>query len=101
VTEAAPVPKAFALLQCYPNPFNPTTMIAFDVPERASITLKVYDLLGREVATILRNSFFEPGSHTVTFDGSRLASGVYFYSLKGEASGRGTFVAVRKMLLLK
>jgi len=94
------VPTEFTLQQNYPNPFNPSTVITYAVAEagRSSsvITLKVYDLLGREVAT-LANGPHAPGAYQVTFDASQLTTGVYFYQLRSES---GT-MATRKMVLIK
>jgi len=88
-------PESYALHQNYPNPFNPTTVINYDLLVGGNVSLKVYDLLGREVATLV-DSRMEAGSHQVTFDASRLTSGIYFYRLQA-----GTFVASRKLALLK
>jgi hypothetical protein len=89
------MPAAFGLDQNYPNPFNPTTQIEYQLPVAAHVTLKVYDVLGREVATLV-NEIQDAGVYLATFDGTRLASGVYFYRLT--ASGKDQ---VRKMLLTK
>ncbi|OYV84960.1 MAG: hypothetical protein B7Z63_06165, partial [Ignavibacteriae bacterium 37-53-5] len=89
------IPTAFGLGQNYPNPFNPTTAISYQLSAAGRVSLKVYDILGREVMTLIdRNQ--NPGYYSVTFDAARFASGIYFYVLK---SG-GNF-SVRKMLLLK
>ncbi len=85
----------FRLLQNYPNPFNPSTAIRFTLPKRESVSLKVYDVLGRKVATLL-NGQLPAGDHRVKFDGQNLPSGVYFYRLRA-----GNFVKTRKMLLLR
>jgi hypothetical protein len=90
-----PVPAEFALLQNYPNPFNPATNIQWTLVNRVLTTLKVYDLIGREVATLV-NEVKGPGTYSVRFDGSHLASGVYYYRLQA-----GDFVATRKLMLLK
>lgn len=90
-----PTPKQFALAQNYPNPFNPITMIRYELPERADVTLKVYDILGREVATLV-NAGQGQGAYQVPFNASNLASGVYFYRLKA-----GSFMQTKKMLLVK
>ncbi len=87
--------KNFDLLQNYPNPFNPTTIIAFDVQSSGFVALKVYDILGRRVATLV-DGRQSAGKHSVVFDGSRFASGVYFYALQ-----QGSLVLRDKMLLLK
>ena len=88
-------PKQFALDQNYPNPFNSTTRIRFTIPVRGFTTLKVYDVLGRKVATLLEEQLI-PGSYEATFDGTDLANGVYFYRLHS-----GQFVETKKLLLLK
>ncbi|MRR37598.1 T9SS type A sorting domain-containing protein [bacterium] len=89
------LPREIRLLQNYPNPFNPTTVIRFELPEAGTVRLSVYDLLGRELALIL-NERKTPGFHSVEFDGSALASGVYFYRLT-----TGSFVQSRRMMLVK
>jgi len=89
------VPTKFALNQNYPNPFNPSTTITFSVPERSQVTLKVYDLLGKEVAT-LANGIKSAQTYTVTFNAANLPSGVYFYKLTA-----GSYSSVKKLLLLK
>jgi photosystem II stability/assembly factor-like uncharacterized protein len=89
------VANHFSLSQNYPNPFNPTTIISYQLPEASSVRLVVYDLVGREVTTLVDEK--KPaGSYTVSFDGSRLASGVYFYRLKADDR-----VQTRKLVLMK
>jgi len=88
-------PQTFALSQNYPNPFNPATKIDFTIPSASQVQLKVYNVLGQEVASLV-NETLTPGSHTVTFDASRLASGIYMYKITA-----GSFVSTRKMVLLK
>ncbi len=89
-------PRAsFRLAQNYPNPFNPTTTIGYDLPSASQVSLKVYDVVGREVATLV-NEAQAAGEHTATFNGANLASGIYFYRLQA-----GNFVQTRKMLLVK
>jgi hypothetical protein len=85
---AIPAPAKFVLDQNYPNPFNPSTQIAFGVTKEGPVTLRVYDILGREVATLV-NENRRPGEYAERFDGSRLASGVYMYVLQS-ADGRLT-----------
>ncbi|MBK6765490.1 MAG: T9SS type A sorting domain-containing protein [bacterium] len=92
-------PAEFSLMQNYPNPFNPETNIPFALPVRSNVTLKVYDLLGREVAT-LANGAFEAGLHTVNLNGSDLSSGVYFYTIKADG-GSESFTSTRKLVLMK
>jgi hypothetical protein len=89
------VPTEFALSQNYPNPFNPTTRISYQLAKDSYVTLKVYDLLGREVATLV-NKNMKAGKYSVDFNASNLATGIYFYKLTA-----GDFNAVRKMILLK
>ncbi|MBS4028718.1 MAG: T9SS type A sorting domain-containing protein [Ignavibacteriales bacterium] len=89
-------PTEFSLEQNYPNPFNPTTTLSFVIGHWSFVTLKVYDVLGREVATLLKNEAMEEGEHEVEFDASALTSGMYFYRLT-----TGTFSETRKMLLIK
>jgi len=95
----ATLPTEFSLAQNYPNPFNPETNIPFALPVRANVKLAVFDLLGREVAT-LANGTFEAGSHTATFNGTSLSSGVYFYRLEAQA-GDASFNSTRKLVLMK
>jgi len=88
-------PTEFYLSQNYPNPFNPVTSIKFQVPEVSLVTLKVYDLIGKEVA-VLVNEVKQPGNYQISFDGKNLASGIYFYKMSA-----GNFSSVRKMNFLK
>jgi hypothetical protein len=89
------LPLATRLEQNYPNPFNPSTNIKYQIPSTNFVTLKVYDVLGREVATLV-NEVKQPGTYAVPFDGSGMASGIYFYKLQ-----TGGFVDVKRMILLK
>ncbi len=88
-------PAAFELYQNYPNPFNPSTVITYQLPARIMVTLKVYDVLGRQVATLIAGRE-NAGNYSVTFDASGLSSGVYFYRLQA-----GSFSQTKKFLLLK
>ena len=88
-------PQTYALSQNYPNPFNPSTKIDFTIPASSQVELKVFNVLGQEVASLV-NGTLTAGSHTVTFDASKLASGVYLYKISA-----GSFVSTRKMVLLK
>jgi hypothetical protein len=89
------LPKQKELFQNYPNPFNPSTQISFSLHEKTSVILSIYDNIGREVAT-LTNGLMELGMHTVTFDGSGLPSGVYYYRLKAGLSS-----STKRMVLIK
>ncbi|MCK6615915.1 MAG: T9SS type A sorting domain-containing protein, partial [Ignavibacteriaceae bacterium] len=86
----------YSLNQNYPNPFNPVTEIEFALPEQSDVTLKVYDILGKEIATLASGNY-SAGRYTVPFDGSSHASGVYIYKL---SYGKGQTLT-RKMTLLK
>jgi hypothetical protein len=105
--ETVAVPTAFALEQNYPNPFNPTTTIEFEVPEASLVTLKVYNLLGQEVATLMDRQEVEFGE-SLEFDASSMPSGVYLYRIVAETIADAeagieaeTFTQVKKMVLVK
>jgi hypothetical protein len=83
--EKEAIPQNFALHQNYPNPFNSTTIITFEIPEKSHVKLAVYDILGREVKTLIDQNL-EPGKYKVNFDANDLPSGVYFYTLKAPKS---------------
>ncbi len=97
------VPTDFKLYQNYPNPFNPVTKIKFDVAQHTpyplsrgeNVTLKIYDIIGREIVTLV-NEKLQPGTYEVTFDGSKYASGVYFYQLR-----TGDFLNTKRMVMIK
>jgi len=89
------VPGEFILNQNYPNPFNPSTVIKYAVPEERPVSIKVFDITGREVA-ILVNEVKQPGTYELTFDAEKYASGVYIYQIIS-----GDFVSAKKMSILK
>ena len=89
------IPLEFALKQNYPNPFNPTTKINYQIPKASFVTLRVYDVLGKEVATLV-NEEKSAGSYEFQFDGSELSSGIYFYKLNA-----GSFTQINKMTMIK
>ena len=93
--ETKNLPTDFVLQQNYPNPFNPSTTISFSIPSAGFTSLKVYDILGNEVATLL-NEEKPAGNFEVSFDASSLSSGTYFYKLSA-----GSFTEVKKMILIK
>jgi hypothetical protein len=94
--EVSPViPTEFSLSQNYPNPFNPSTTINFGLPVASNVTLKIYNILGEQVADVV-NQVMPAGYHQVVFDGSKLASGLYIYRIEA-----GNFVQVKKMMMLK
>jgi hypothetical protein len=94
------VPSKFDLSQNYPNPFNPSTKINYDLPFDSKVSIKIFDMTGKEVATIV-NSLQTAGYHTVQFNGSNLASGVYFYNIIAEGGNAAKFVTTKKMVLVK
>ncbi len=93
--ESAAIPTKYALNQNYPNPFNPSTVINYQLPEAGQVTLKVYDVLGNELSTLV-NEFKQAGVYNAKFSNSQLSSGIYFYKLQV-----GNFVSVKKMMLTK
>ena len=88
-------PEGFRLFQNYPNPFNPSTKIQFTLAERTNVALKVFDVLGREVATLVDQTL-APGTHDVVFEANDLSTGVYFYRLQA-----GEFVQTRKLTVMR
>ncbi|GBD92127.1 hypothetical protein BMS3Abin04_02861 [bacterium BMS3Abin04] len=89
------MPSLFKSGQNYPNPFNPSTKIQYRIPNSGYVTLKIYDVLGEEVAALV-NKEQAPGTYEINFNASNLTSGIYFYQLKS-----GNNIQVKKMMLLK
>ncbi|MEJ5306045.1 MAG: T9SS type A sorting domain-containing protein, partial [Ignavibacteria bacterium] len=89
-------PTTYSLSQNYPNPFNPSTTINFALPKESIVTLKVYNMIGQEIMTLINGEKINAGYHSVKVDGSKLTSGVYIYKLTA-----GDFVSVKKMVLMK
>lgn len=89
------IPKDYNVFN-YPNPFNPSTEIKFSLPKDEFVTIKVYNLLGEEINTLVNHVYKQAGNYSVIFDGSSLASGVYFYTIEA-----GTYKATKKMVLMK
>jgi hypothetical protein len=89
------IAKTFVLDQNYPNPFNPSTVIRYSIPNDANVTLKVFNVIGQQVSTLV-NQKQVSGNYSVTFDASNLSSGVYFYQINA-----GQYVSTKKMLLMK
>ena len=89
------IPQKFLLYQSYPNPFNPTATIKYELPNSSKVTIKVFDILGQEVKTLV-NEFKSAGKYSVQFNGEGLSSGIYFYRLQA-----GNYVNTKKMILLK
>jgi len=88
-------PSSFSLFQNYPNPFNPITKIQYSIPQNGFVTIKVYDIMGKEISTLIEENHY-PGIYTVTFDGSKLSSGIYFYKMTC-----GNYNEVKKLTLVK
>jgi hypothetical protein len=101
--DAVDEPTTFSLDQNYPNPFNPITTIEFSLPEQAHVSLRVFNILGQEVATLIDNTILDDGRQIIDFDATRLSSGVYFYQLSAEPTARlgKTITQVKKMMLVK
>lgn len=95
VTDRRVIPGEFRLEQNYPNPFNPSTTIRYGIPHQSVVTLIVFNTLGQEVATLVNESQ-DAGNHDVRFDGTGLASGVYFYRLRA-----GDYMETKRLLLLR
>jgi hypothetical protein len=89
------IPKKYSLSQNYPNPFNPSTTIKYAIASSSYVTIKVFDILGNEVASLV-NEKKPIGNYTVNFNASNLSSGVYLYQIRA-----GSFISTKKMLLLK
>ncbi|MFI5251046.1 MAG: T9SS type A sorting domain-containing protein [Bacteroidota bacterium] len=92
--------SSFSLDQNYPNPFNPVSTITFSVKEKSQVTLKIYNILGEVIATLINDRSYTAGVHSATFDGSGIASGVYFYKISA-MQNNASFTDVKKMLLLR
>ena len=95
LSERPNLPESLVLQQNFPNPFNPSTAIKYSLPKAQMVTLKVYNVLGEQVTTLV-NAHQTPGYYSVVLDGNRLASGIYFYILRTD-----NFSSVHKMMLLK
>jgi hypothetical protein len=95
ITNNGIIPKVFKLYDAYPNPFNPATIIKFDIPKSADVKMVVYNILGEQVATLV-NSHFDAGAYSVTWDAANFASGVYFYKITA-----ANYTGIHKMALIK
>jgi len=95
------IPKTYKLEQNYPNPFNLSTIIRYDIPAESYVTLKVYDILGKEVKTLI-NEIKPTGSYKISFNAANLTSGIYFYRINAQNKVLNkSFVKTGKMILLK
>jgi hypothetical protein len=100
IRRAAALPKSYSLSQNYPNPFNPSTVISYQLPVKTFVVLKVYDVLGRDVRTLVNQSE-SAGYYTVTFNASSLPSGVYFYRIIAAGNDGRRFISTKKLVLMK
>lgn len=101
VEQSAGISTAYVLSQNYPNPFNPSTTVRFDVPKEAHVTIRIYDILGRVLATLVDGNR-DPGRYSVRWDPSDLGVGVYFYRMEARShDGSGDFISVKKLLYMK
>ncbi len=94
------VPKKYSLSQNYPNPFNPTTKITFGLPVKADVELKIYNLLGQELMTLV-NKEFSAGIHSIDVNAGNLSSGVYIYSISAISRNGNNFISTKKMILIR
>lgn len=96
ISNTSSIAESYSLSQNYPNPFNPSTNINFSLPRSQAVSLKVYDILGNEVASLVNNENLSPGQYKIDFNASALSSGIYYYTLS-----TADFVNTKKMLLIK
>jgi hypothetical protein len=94
------VPFAFSLKQNYPNPFNPSTRIRFEIPENSIVHLTIFNILGKQVAEIVKGEFL-PGVYSIEWNGSSLASGIYFLKMNAQSTSGKIYSAVKKLILMK
>ena len=94
------MPKDFVLNQNYPNPFNPSTTISFSLPVESNVNIKVFNMIGQEVAEITKGNF-EAGSHNFQFNAAKLSSGTYIYKLEANGANGTNFTSTKKMIILK
>jgi len=100
VTAPTVLANEFRLLQNYPNPFNPSTKIDYEIPYDSKVVLSVYDMLGKEVATLVNNSLQRAGYYSVDFNAANLTSGAYYYKISAQGNGKN-FTMTNKMILIK
>ena len=94
------LPLKFSLSQNYPNPFNPATTINYSIPKTSFVTIKVYDIIGREIETLVKENK-APGNYEIKFNGNNLPSGIYFYRMRASTSSAEGFVETKKLIILK
>jgi hypothetical protein len=98
--ESSQSPEIFSLNQNYPNPFNPSTKISFEIPEYSIVHLTVYDILGKKAAEITKGEF-SPGVYSIDWNGTSLASGIYFLKMNAQSTSGRIYDAVKKLILMK
>ncbi|MBK8550944.1 MAG: T9SS type A sorting domain-containing protein [Ignavibacteria bacterium] len=96
ISNISSLAESYSLSQNYPNPFNPTTNINFSIPTQGNVSLKVYDILGNEVADLLNNEKLAVGQYNINFNGSDLSSGIYYYTIRTD-----NFMDTKRMMLVK
>ncbi|MGB5896230.1 MAG: T9SS type A sorting domain-containing protein, partial [Ignavibacteriaceae bacterium] len=102
ISEILTAPKSIQLFQNYPNPFNPSTRIKYSIPQSSNVLIKVFDILGNEIETLV-NGEKPVGTYEITWNAENLPSGIYFYQLQAVPTGRqaGLFVETKKMVRMK
>ena len=100
MSASAPIPADFAMLSAYPNPFNPVTSIRFEIPVESMVQISIFDLKGQEVET-LANELTAPGMHSINWNASNVASGVYFVRFSASGNGSTPITQIQKLMLVK
>ena len=94
-------PLQYSLSQNYPNPFNPTTTLSFSLKAEAKVTLRIYNVLGEKMKTLIDNNEMNAGEHSIRFNASEMTTGIYFYTLEARGTDGSNFTSTKKMMLLK
>ena len=98
--DAPPLPTEYAMMSAYPNPFNPVTSIGFEIPEESMVKVVIYDLRGQEVAMRM-DGMSVAGSHSVNWDATEMASGIYFVNFIASRNGMSSISKIQKLMLVK
>ena len=98
--EAPPLPTDYSMLSAYPNPFNPVTIIGFEIPEESMVRISIHDLRGQEVATLV-NEITVAGRYSINWDANSLASGIYFVNFTATRDGLSPISKIQKLMLVK